>query len=277
MIMDENYLKHVDRLIRQRPAAAPALQSYAGLARLMTRAEPAHEPKRPEQEPLEIRKKEGFPFFSRPDLPVDLGAAASLLNRFFAYLSKTDRQDQAGLARALEQEKSDPQWTFSLLKAILEQDEKALASMAGQVSLDPRTLLFLGKTALKPSFSVLRHLMSEIVDKNPWGRGCCPLCGSQPDMACFTKTGKRRLHCELCGTQWIFVRIGCPFCENRDPESLGFFEAEGEEGLRVYVCNSCHGYLKTIDSCVFEEVAPLELESLATLHLDLIAEQNGYR
>jgi len=64
---------------------------------------------------------------------------------------------------------------------------------------------------------------------------------------------------------------------NRDPEDLGYFEAEGEEGLRVYFCNSCHRYLKTIDSRVFEEVAPLELESLATLHLDLIAEENGYK
>ncbi len=271
--MDENYLKHIARLIRQRPAATPALKSYAGLARIMTRAEP----KRPKNGHLEIRRKEGLPLFSRQDLPVDFGAAASLLSEFFVYLSKTDREDQAGLAKAREQGENDPRWIGSVFKAILEQDEKALEVMAAQVGLDPRTLLFLGKTALRPSFSALRCLMAEIVDKIPWEQGCCPLCGSQPDMAYFTKAGKRRLHCELCGTQWTFARIGCPFCNNEEPENLGYFEAEEEEGLRVYFCGSCHRYLKTIDSRVFEEVAPLELESLATLHLDLIAEQKGYK
>jgi len=277
MIMDEDYLKHIERLIRQRPAAAPALGLYGELARLMIGAESVHEPKIPDREHLEIRRKNGFPLFSRNKPPLDLGAAAGLLKQFFACTSKTDREDQAGLVEALEQSENDPQWTDSLFKAILNRDERVLEVLAGQVSLDPLTLLFLGKTALRPSFSILRRLMAEIVHEKPWEQGCCPLCGSQPDMACFTKAGKRRLHCELCGTQWSFARIGCPFCENRDPESLGFFEAEGEEGLRVYVCNSCHRYLKTIDSRVFEEVAPLELESLATLHLDLIANQNGYK
>jgi len=177
----------------------------------------------------------------------------------------------------LKQSEKDLRWNDRLFAAILKQDETGLDAMAQGVDLDPLTLLFLGKTALRPSLEAFRRLMEEVMDQKPWDHGYCPLCGSQPDMACFTKAGKRRLHCELCGTEWSFARIGCPFCENRDPESLGFFEAEGEEGLRVYVCNSCHRYLKTIDSRAFEEVAPLELESLATLHLDLVAEQNGYR
>jgi len=273
----EQYLEHIDRLIRQRPAAAPALRSYGELVRLMVKAEPAHDPKIPEHEYLEIRRKDGFPLFSGKNLPLDLGAAAALLKKFFAHLSKTNRKDQAGLAKALEQSKNDPQWIGRLFKNILRHDEKALEVMAGQVSLDPQTLLFLGKTALRPSFSDLRRLMKKIIDEKPWGLGYCLLCGSQPDMARFTKTGKRSLHCELCGQEWAFSRIGCPFCDNRDPENLGYFEAEGEEGLRVYSCNSCHRYLKTIDSRVFEEVAPLELESLATLHLDLIANRSGYK
>ena len=271
--MDENYLKHIARLIRQRPAAAPALQSYAGLARIMTRAEP----KRPKHGHLEIRRKEGRPLFSRQDLPVDFGAAASLLNQFFADLSKMDREDQAGLAKALEQAENDPRWTGSVFKAILEQDEKALEVIASQVGLDPRTLLFLGKTALRPSSESLRCMMQESIHEKNWDHGYCPLCGSQPDMACFTKTGKRQLHCELCGEKWAFSRIGCPFCNNEEQKDLGYFEAEEEEGLRVYFCSSCHRYLKTIDTRIFEEIAPLELESLATLHLDVIAHESGFK
>ena len=276
MMMDEDYLKHIDRLIRQRPGAGPALRSYGELACLMIQAEPATEPIRPEHGLLEIRRKEGFPLFSREDLPVDFGAAAALLNQFFKYLSEMNREDQTGLAKALKESETDPQWTNRLFVPILKQDEKALADLAGQVDLDPRVLLFLGKTALRPSLEALRPL-TEKHDEKQWDHGYCPLCGSQPDMACFTNTGKRRLHCELCGEEWAFARIGCPFCDKEAQEDLGYFEAEEEEGLRVYVCNVCHRYLKTIDSRVFEEVAPLELESLATLHLDLVAEQNGYR
>ena len=272
----ERYLKHIERLIRQRPSSGPSLRAYGELARLMIRTEPAHQPKTAMNEDLRINGKDGVPLFSRKDLPLDFAAASLLLNRFFSCLSETKRKDRSGLAKALKQSGKDLEWNDSLFAAILKQDESVLTAMAGGVGLDSLTLLFLGKTALRPSLEAFRHLMEEIIGEKPWDHGYCPLCGSPPDMARFTKTGKRRLHCELCGQEWAFARIGCPFCINRDPEDLGYFEAEGEEGLRVYYCNVCRKYLKTIDSRVFEEVAPLELESLATLHLDLAANRNGY-
>jgi FdhE protein len=275
--MDENYLKHIDRLIRQRPGAGPTLQPYRELACLMIQAEPALETKMPEHAHLEIRRKEGFPLFSRENLPLDFHAAAALLNQCFKYLSETDRKDRSGLANALEASETDPQWAKRLFMAILKQDEQTLESMAVQMGLDPAALLFLGKTALRPSFLALRHLMEQHIHDKHWNHGHCPLCASQPDMAFFTKTGKRRLHCELCGESWAFPRIGCPFCNSGAQEDLGYFEAEAEEGLRVYFCRVCQRYLKTIDSRVFEEMAPLELESLATLHLDVIAHENGFK
>jgi FdhE protein len=119
--------------------------------------------------------------------------------------------------------------------------------------------------------------MEEGIEEKEWDKGYCPLCGSQPDMARFNKKGKRQLHCELCGQEWTFARIGCSFCNNREQEDLGYLEAEGEEGLRIYYCKSCSRYIKTIDSRAFEEIAPLELESLATLHLDVIAQKNGFK
>ena len=273
----ERYLKHIERLIRQRPSSGPSLRAYGELAHLMIQSEPAHQPKTAIDEHLQINGKDGVPLFSRKDLPLDFVAASLLLNRFFSHLSDTERKDKSGLAKALKQSEKDVRWNDRLFAAILKQDEHVLAAMAGGVGLVPLTLLFLGKTALRPSLEAFRHLMEDIIDEKPWDHGHCPLCGSQPDMARFTKTGKRSLHCELCGQEWAFTRIGCPFCLNRDPEGLGYFEVEGEEGLRVYFCNVCHKYLKTIDSRVFEEVAPLELESLATLHLDLVANRSGYK
>jgi len=277
MAMNGDYLKHIDRLIEQRPASRPALISYGDLARLMVQPEPTLGAKIPEQANWEFRKKEGFPFFAREGLPVDFASASTLLSRFFEYLRKTDREDREALSKALKRSEKDLQWNDRLLKAILKQDETALNVMAAEVALDPSVLLFLGKTALRPSLIALRHMMESRMDEKKWDNGYCPLCGSQPDMACFTKKGKRRLHCELCGQEWTFARIGCPFCNERAQESLGYLEAETEEGFRVYCCQSCQRYLKTIDGRAFEEVAPLDLECLATLHLDLIAQNNGFK
>ncbi len=271
--MNENYLKQIDRLIRQRPRAASALRSYGELAHLMMPAEPGRQLK---TEPFNFLGKSEFPLFTRDHLPLDLDAAAVLLNRFFIHLSEAKREDRSGLNRALKESRKDPAWKKRLFTAVLEQNEDVLSAMAEEAGLDPLTLLFLGKTALRPSLEALRRFTENIIDENRWGKGRCPLCGSQPDMARFTKAGRRRLHCGLCGREWDFARLGCPFCDNGDPKSLGYLEAEGEEGLRIYYCDLCHRYLKTIDARVFEEVAPLELENLATLHLDVIAAEYGY-
>ena len=273
--MDADYLQHIDRLIQQRPVAKTALEPYRELACFMIRSEP-EAMGIPDDRYFEIQRKKGFPLFSRESLPLDLGAASVLLNQFFEYLSKTGREDRTGLHEARRQSEKNSKWTGRIFTAILKQDENALTALANQVGLDPPVLFFLGKTALKPSLESLRRLMEKRIQQGNWGHGHCPLCGSQPDMACFTKTGKRLLHCEFCGEEWIFARIGCPFCNNDSQESLGYFEAEVEEGLRVYFCQSCQRYLKTIDCRVFEKVASLELESLATLHLDVIANEKGF-
>jgi FdhE protein len=96
-------------------------------------------------------------------------------------------------------------------------------------------------------------------------------------MAYFAKTGKRYLHCELCGQEWAYPRLKCPFCRNDEHETLGYFDVEGEEGFRVDFCRKCLRYLKTVDKRVFEEAAPMELEHLATIHLDILANENGFR
>ena len=82
----ERYLKHIERLIRQRPSSGPSLRSYGELAHLMIRTEPAHQPKTAITEHLQINGKDGVPLFSRKDLPLDFVAASLLLNRFFSYL-----------------------------------------------------------------------------------------------------------------------------------------------------------------------------------------------
>ena len=88
-----------------------------------------------------------------------------------------------------------------LFQCILDEDESALADFAQQVALDPRGLGFLARTALTPAMESLRSAFADRIDTENWNFGYCPLCGSRPDIAWFNDSGKRHLHCELCGTQ----------------------------------------------------------------------------
>jgi len=275
--MSQDLISHIDRLMVQRPASKTALGAFRELALLMEQATPEAKPVQVEKRVRDIQQQEGFPLFSRDDLPLDLDEAAELLKKFLTYLGNRDREDSKGLKKALKEVESADDWPKRLFRAILLQDEKALSEMAAGVDLDPSALAFLGKTALRPSIERLRETTKEYMNTTGWDKGYCPLCGSQPDMAFFEKTGKRYLHCELCGEEWPFSRMQCPFCNTREQEKLGYFETEEEEGLRVYFCRKCLRYIKTIDKRAFEKTAPLELEYLATIHFDLLAQENGFK
>ncbi|HBR22045.1 MAG TPA: hypothetical protein DD713_05685, partial [Nitrospiraceae bacterium] len=59
---------------------------------------------------------------------------------------------------------------------------------------------------------------------------------------------------------------------------LRYFNTEADgKGYRVDVCEECKKYIKTIDLRELkEEVTPL-IEDIGTLHLDIIAEKEGYK
>ena len=105
----------------------------------------------------------------------------------------------------------------------------------------------------------------------------CPVCGSLPSLSLLKgEEGKRYLLCSCCGYQWRADRLSCPVCNNTDQGSLHYFCGEGEDACRIDLCDTCHHYIKTIDYRSLEESDP-SLEDLATLHLDVLAAQKGYR
>ena len=73
------------------------------------------------------------------------------------------------------------------------------------------------------------------------------------------------------------MRLMCACCGNTDQESLRYLYSELEKGYRIDVCDKCKGYIKTVDSReISHEIVPA-VEDLATLHLDMVAEENGYK
>ncbi|HHO74803.1 MAG TPA: formate dehydrogenase accessory protein FdhE [Deltaproteobacteria bacterium] len=121
--------------------------------------------------------------------------------------------------------------------------------------------------------STLRELNQDLVS-SAWNSGTCPFCNAYPRIALDSETS-RKLSCLLCGQDWDFPRIKCPYCGNNDHETLGYFEAEEIEGVRVYYCDKCKHYIKVIDTRE-RAVQDTETEDVITLVMDELARQEGY-
>lgn len=132
--------------------------------------------------------------------------------------------------------------------------------------------------SLRPELEIIAKKYGETVAQSGWSEGYCPVCGKEPKIGEIRKEedGKRYLFCHQCGFKWYFNRIKCPFCGNDEQRSLAYFEVEGEERYRVDVCNKCRRYIKTVELPPSSEEPNMDVEDIATLHLDMIAFDEGY-
>ena len=88
--------------------------------------------------------------------------------------------------------------------------------------------------------------------------------------------GQKKLHCSICASNWQASRMKCSYCGNEERQGLEYFTAEGETGYRVDICRKCSCYLKVVDSRELGEGLPMDIEDLNTMHLDLLAQQEGF-
>ncbi|MBN2296952.1 MAG: formate dehydrogenase accessory protein FdhE [Deltaproteobacteria bacterium] len=157
--------------------------------------------------------------------------------------------------------------------------EQALASFIKDETLAeiPEEIRDAAAMVMRPAvtfyLNALRELNQDLVSK-AWNSGTCPFCNAYPRIA-FDSETSRRLSCLLCGQDWEFPRIKCPYCGNNDHETLGYFEAEDIEGVRVYYCEKCKHYIKVFDTRNRTAQDP-ETEDVITLIMDELARQEGY-
>ncbi|MDD5711558.1 MAG: formate dehydrogenase accessory protein FdhE [Smithellaceae bacterium] len=130
--------------------------------------------------------------------------------------------------------------------------------------------------SLRPALSKVVERYGDVVAKSPWTEGYCPICGREPKIGEISEEGPRFLFCSQCGYEWHFQRIKCPFCGNEEQQSLAYFSVEEDERYRVDVCNVCKRYIKTVDLRDTGEKVNLDVEDIATLHLDMLANEEGY-
>jgi FdhE protein len=267
----------IDQLIQQRPMYQQALSVYRELLGFLDEIEPGIAYDSEDASVREIKVREGFPLFSRGDLPTDHEGAVLLFQRLLRHLSSTKRKDRAALEQAVKRVQAEPAWVRDVIEAFLSGDERRITTMSQEITISPMVVKFLAQMALQPSMRSLRESTAEVIQGYTWDYGYCPLCGSTPNMAYLSDEGKRFLHCELCGYEWHYPRLKCPFCGEERAKELGYFTSEEDEGYRVDFCKKCRRYVKTLDMRLIGFPAPLELENLITLHLDVLAQKQGLK
>jgi FdhE protein len=135
---------------------------------------------------------------------------------------------------------------------------------------------FLARAALVPQ-ALLQREKGAFMGR---GSGPCPYCGGIPWMA-SRRSGSsadgamRILHCATCWHSWQVARIRCPACGEENPDELPSFTAPEHPAVRIEACESCGGYLKSIDLTLDARPIP-EVDDLTSLALDLWAGEQGF-
>ena len=86
--------------------------------------------------------------------------------------------------------------------------------------------------------------------------------------------GLRGLLCSRCDAEWLFQRLQCPYCGTQNQAALAYF-TDDEGVYRLYVCEQCHKYIKTIDLRHTE--SEVLVERVLTLDMDRQAQEKGYK
>ena len=157
-------------------------------------------------------------------------------------------------------------------------DEEAVSEAAeeeGETSFDLVELFI--EESLRPALERVVDLYGDVVRNSDWSEGYCPVCGREPKIGEIRDDeGGRYLFCNQCGFEWHYRRIKCPFCGNEEQQTLAYFTVEEDDRYRVDVCNECKRYIKIVDFRDTKGKVDLDVEDIATLHLDILANDEGY-
>jgi len=212
----------------------------------------------------------GIPLLTSPAVAIDLEppgrAAAALVEKLAASgLPDTLGVDTSRLCAELRREIQSPRRIVDWLLG----DDAFVPS-------SPGLLRYLGWIATARCLSPLVRAFDGWRNDERWMQPICPMCGSEPAMAQLVGVDpgrKRFLCCGCCRTRWQFGRTRCPFCRE-DAQRLSVLTVAGQAGLRIDSCESCKGYLKTLEG---QQDDALLLSDWSSLHLDLLAHDRGLK
>ncbi len=224
------------------------------------------------------QQQKNMPLLGVSDFTVDAQVGKQLLYQLCELIEshETDMQASAqAVSMAVAQGKLQSEILFENL---LKGNDRFFETSATDTGADKNALAFVAYNSMVPSLELCAGQLSYYLDTAAvWQKGYCPICGSIAGLAVLGEDGKRELVCSFCHHRWRAPRIFCAFCENTQTTQLHYFFAEKEKDLRVDVCDRCQQYIKTVDGRVASRPIYPPLELVASLHLDIIAADKGFK
>lgn len=107
----------------------------------------------------------------------------------------------------------------------------------------------------------------------------CPHCGFpiMCSLAVEEGMGRRRSAvCSICSSEWTVPRLGCLSCGEQEASRLPVFSFDDWPHIRVEVCDSCGGYLKSIDLTKDAEALPIP-DDVWSSAINIWAFEQGYQ
>lgn len=206
------------------------------------------------------------PLLHQRRLKIDGGGAQRLLRRLASAASGSLGRYRPSAETAVE-----------LVAAAVRQDSAGLDGLAAVAGVDGAALGSIAHLAAVPLLhSCGRLLASQLPHFRT--EGYCPVCAAWPILA--ERRGldrSRQLRCGRCAVEWQIPWLCCVYCGERDHRRLGFLVPEdGGEVLKVEICHTCGGYLKSVATLQRIPAIELLLRDLDTVELDLVAVDRGY-
>ncbi len=267
------------QLAQRRPAYAAMLAFYTDVfcAQEESKGNLELDPIQLPPETVAARQREERPLVDIAAFRFDTVSAERLTQEICRLIGVHQTQIEKGAKRvagALKDRVLDPERLFHSLLV----DDDYLPATAERIGIDRNTLVFIGYLGLQPSIaSCAAQLAHHLDSDNVRSRSGCPVCGNPPALALLAHEGRRVLCCSFCRHQWRAPRVFCALCENTRSGQLHYFFAEEEKDLRVDVCDNCRQYLKSIDTRDLARPVFPPLEQVASLHLDMIAAEKGFK
>ncbi len=226
---------------------------------------------------LTAERENGLPLIQISQFHYDPGHAATLLERICQIVIQLGPKElgvTADTLAAFNQMDIRP-----VINAMLSGQDGQFNQFAAQMHIEGKILSLLIYSCLAPAIETgAQQVAAAYLKGAEHPKGYCPVCGCPPALSLLdADNGRRWLYCSFCRHQWPVQRIFCAACENDDNHSLQYFYTETEKEYRVDLCDKCQTYLKNVDAR--EMIRPLfpPLEQVATLHLDLSAQEKGYQ
>ena len=220
-------------------------------------------------EALQSRLQRGTPIISFEQLPLQAERFARLVSEV-AGLLEDHEPGLAGQARCdgeagcLDLARK----RFEGMQARREEPADVAEATLAEVSVD---------LALNPYLEWAAEFVLPHVDQQRWRRTYCPVCGGPPDFSYLEEdAGARYLICSRCSSSWLYHRLGCPFCGTSDHTKVSYFVGD-DKAYRLYVCQACHRYLKTVDLRGLARKIMLPVERATTVAMDVAANEAGYQ